>query len=132
MFCYKFIAARSTYNKGKMTQDEVVEALKMVYKTEQAAGTWADLMPSKHKITMLTTNLAKASAELHKMKLSGGSDSRGGGCSSGGGRGGGTGRATAIVELKRAVAVATMQPNLTHGCSQGPPTPSNILPKATR
>jgi hypothetical protein len=27
MFCYNFIATRSTYNNGKMTQDEVFEAL---------------------------------------------------------------------------------------------------------
>ncbi len=33
MFCYKFIAARSAYNKGKMTHDEVFEALKLVYRT---------------------------------------------------------------------------------------------------
>jgi hypothetical protein len=39
MFCYKFIAACSAYNKGKMTQDEVFEALKLVYRAEQAAGT---------------------------------------------------------------------------------------------
>jgi hypothetical protein len=88
MFCYKFIAACSANNKGKMAQDEVFEALKLVYRMEQAAGTWADLMPSKHEITMLTTNLAKANVELHKMKLLGG----GGGRGSGGGRGGDTGR----------------------------------------
>jgi hypothetical protein len=81
-FCYEFIAACSAYNKGKMTQDEVFEALKTVHKTEQAAGTWADLMPSNHEITMLTTNLAKANIKINKMKLSGG----------GGGRCGGTGR----------------------------------------
>ncbi len=92
LFSYKFIAARSTYNKGKMTQDEVFEALKTVYKTEQAAGTWANLMPSKHEITMLTTNLAKTNVKLHKMKLSGSGGGRGGGGGSGGGRGGGTGR----------------------------------------
>jgi hypothetical protein len=93
-FCYKFIAAHSTYNKGKMTHDEVFEALKMVYRTEQAAGTWADLMPSKLENTMLTTNLTKANVELHKMKLSGGGSGRGVGGSrgSGGGRGSGTGR----------------------------------------
>ena len=73
-------------------------------KMEQAAGTWADLMPSKHKITMLTTNLAKANVKLNKMKLLGSGGGRGGG----GGRGSGTGRGTAIVELKRAVAVATI------------------------
>jgi hypothetical protein len=39
MFCYKLIAACSASNKGKMTQDKVFEALKMVYKTEQATGT---------------------------------------------------------------------------------------------
>jgi hypothetical protein len=39
MFCYKFIATHSAYNKGKMTQDEVFEAHKKVYKMEQAAGT---------------------------------------------------------------------------------------------
>ncbi len=38
MFCYKFIIAHSAYNKG-MTQNEVFEALKLVYKMEQAAGT---------------------------------------------------------------------------------------------
>jgi hypothetical protein len=57
MFCYRFIAARSAYNKGKMTHDEVFEALKLVYRTEQVAGTWANLMPSKLDITMLTTYL---------------------------------------------------------------------------
>jgi hypothetical protein len=36
---YEFIAARSAYNKGKMTQDKVFKALKTVYKMEQAAGT---------------------------------------------------------------------------------------------
>ncbi len=87
-FCYKFIVACFTYNKGKMTQDEVFEALKSVYRIEQATGTWANLMPSKHEITMLTTNLAKANVELHKMKSSGG----GGGRGSGGGRSGGTRR----------------------------------------
>jgi hypothetical protein len=130
MFCYEFIADHSAYNKGKMTQDEVFEALKMVYKTEQATGTWANLMPSKHKITMLTTNLAKANVELHKMKsldvvavgvmvvvVVGVAVPEG---------------ATTIVELKRAVAVATMQPHPMHGCSQGPPTPSSIPPKAMR
>jgi hypothetical protein len=30
MFCYEFIAAHSPFNKGKMTQDEVFEALKLV------------------------------------------------------------------------------------------------------
>jgi hypothetical protein len=88
MFCYKFIAALSTYNKGKMTYDEVFEALKLVYRMEQAAGTWANLMPSKLEITMLTTNLAKANIELHKMKSLGG----GGGRGNGGGRGGGSSR----------------------------------------
>ncbi len=44
-------------------------------------------MPTQHEITMLTTNLAKANVELHKMKLSGGGGSRGGS-----GRGGGTRR----------------------------------------
>ncbi len=87
-FCYEFIAARSAYNKEKMTHDKVVEALKLVYRTEQAAGTWADLMPSKLdlEITMLTTNLAKANVKLLKMKLPGG------GRSGGSGRGGSTGR----------------------------------------
>ncbi len=47
MFCYKFIAVRSAYNKEMMTHDKVFEALKLVYRTEQADGTWADLMPSK-------------------------------------------------------------------------------------
>jgi hypothetical protein len=89
MFCYEFIATCSTYNNGKMTQDKVFEALKTVYKREQAAGTWANLMPSKHTITMLTTNLAKANIELNKMKLLGSGGGRGGG---GGGRGGGTRR----------------------------------------
>jgi hypothetical protein len=89
MYCYEFIATCSTYNKGKMIQDEVFEALKMVYKIEQAAGTWANLMPSKYKITMLTTNLAKkANNELKKMKLQGSGGGRGGG----GDRGGGTRR----------------------------------------
>jgi hypothetical protein len=94
MFCYEFIAARSAYNKGKMTHDKVFEALKLVYRMEQAAGTWANLMPSKFEITMLTTNLAKANAELHKMKSSGGCGGRGGGggTGGGGGRGSGTGR----------------------------------------
>jgi hypothetical protein len=87
MFCYKFIAACSIYNKGKMTQDEVFEALKLVYRVEQATGTWANLMPSKHEITILTTNLAKANIKFH-MKSSGGGSGR----VSGGGRGGGTGR----------------------------------------
>jgi hypothetical protein len=45
-------------------------------------------MPSKHEITMLTTNLAKANVVLFKMKSSGG----GGGRGSGGGTGGGTRR----------------------------------------
>jgi uncharacterized membrane protein len=75
-----------------MTQDEVFEALKMVYKMEQAAGTWADLIPSKHEITMLTTNLAKANVKLHKMDLSGGGGGRGGGGGNCGGRGGSTRR----------------------------------------
>jgi hypothetical protein len=94
MFCYEFIAARSAYNKGKMTHDEVFEALKSVYRTEQAAGTWANLMPTKLEITMLTTNLAKANIELNKMKLLGGGGGRGdgGGRSGSGGRGSGTGR----------------------------------------
>jgi hypothetical protein len=94
MFCYKFIAARSAYNKGKITHDKVFEALKLVYRMEQAAGTWADLMPSKIEITMLTTTLAKANVKLHKLKSSGGGRGRGGGGDRGGGcgRGGGTGR----------------------------------------
>ncbi len=87
MFRFKFIVACSAYNKGKMTQDEVFEALKLVSRTEQAAGTWANLMPSKHEITMITINLAKANVKLHKMKSSGGGGGRGGG-----GRGGVTGR----------------------------------------
>jgi hypothetical protein len=93
-FCYEFIAARSAYNKGKMTHDKVFETLKLVYRTEQAAGTWADLMPSKFEITMLTTNLANANAKLHKMKASGGGGSRGSGGSMGGsgGRGSSPGR----------------------------------------
>jgi hypothetical protein len=94
MFHYKFIAARSAYNKGKMTNDEVFEALKLVYRTKQATGTWANLMPIKLEITMLTTNLAKANVELHKMKLLGGDGGRSGGGNRGGrgGRGGGTRR----------------------------------------
>jgi hypothetical protein len=94
MFCYEFIAARSAYNKGKMTHDKVFEALKLVYRTEQAAGTWANLMPSKVEITMLTTNLAKAKSKLHKMKPLDGSGGRGGfdGRGGGGGRGSSTGR----------------------------------------
>jgi hypothetical protein len=94
MFCHKFIAAHCAYNKGKMTHDEVFEAPKLVYRTKQATGTWVDLMRSKLEITMLTTNLAKANTELHKMKLSGGGGGRGGGGSrgGGGGRGGGTRR----------------------------------------
>ncbi len=88
IFHYEFIAARSADNKGKMTQDEVFEALKSVYRTEQAASTWANLLPSKHEITMLTINFAKANVKLHKMKLLGGGSGRGGG----GGRGGGTRR----------------------------------------
>ncbi len=39
MFCYKFISACSTYNKGKMTHDKVFEALNSVYRMEQGAGT---------------------------------------------------------------------------------------------
>jgi hypothetical protein len=94
MFCYEFIAAHSAYNKGKMTHDKVFEALKLVYRTKQATGTWANLMPSKLEITMLTTNLAKANVKLHKMKSSGDGGGRVGGGSrgSGGGRGGGTKR----------------------------------------
>ncbi len=66
----------------------------MLLRTEQAAGIWADLMPSKLEITMLTTNLSKANIELLKMKSSsgGGGKGGGGGMGSGGGRGGGTGR----------------------------------------
>jgi hypothetical protein len=94
MFCYKLIVACPTYNKGKMTHDKVFEALTLVYRTEQAAGTWVNLMPSKLKITMLITNFAKANVKLHKMKSLGGGGSRGGGGGKdgGGGRGGGTGR----------------------------------------
>jgi hypothetical protein len=66
IFPYEFIATCSTYNKVKMTQDEVFEALKLVYRTEQVAGTWANLMPSKHEIVMLTTNLTEANIELHR------------------------------------------------------------------
>jgi hypothetical protein len=40
MFCYELIAACSTNNKGK---------IKMVYKTEQAASTWTNLMPSSRR-----------------------------------------------------------------------------------
>jgi hypothetical protein len=126
-FLYKFIAACSTYNKGKMTQDEVFEALKLVYRREQATGTCADRMPSKHEITVLITNLAKANIELHKMKLLGG----GGGRGDGGGRGGGTGRGSGNCGAKKGSSI-TMQPCLVHGCLQGPPTPSIIPPKATR
>ncbi len=50
MFRYEFIAARSAYNKGKMTHDEVFEALKLAYRMEQATGTWANLMPSKFEL----------------------------------------------------------------------------------
>jgi hypothetical protein len=108
MFCYKFIAACSAYNKGKMTHDKVFEALKSVYRTEQAAGTWANLMPSKHEITMFTTNLAKANIKLLKIKLSGGGGGRGsggsrgsgGGRDSGGGRGSGTGRGSGGTNYK--------------------------------
>jgi hypothetical protein len=64
MFCYEFITARSTYNNEKINKDEVFEALKLVYRMEQAAGTWANLMPSKHEITIITTNLAKANVKL--------------------------------------------------------------------
>jgi hypothetical protein len=39
MFCYKFIAACSIYKKGKMIQDKVFEALKMVY-VEDRASHW--------------------------------------------------------------------------------------------
>ncbi len=48
-------------------------------------------MPSKHKITMLTTNLAKANIKLNKIKLLGNGGGRGGdgGKSSGTGRGNG-------------------------------------------
>jgi hypothetical protein len=77
-----------------MTHDEVFEALKLVYRMDQAAGIWADLMPSKLESTMLTTNLAKANIKLHKMKLLVGGGGRGDGGSRGssGGRGSGTGR----------------------------------------
>ncbi len=89
MFCYKFIAARPAYNKGKMTHDDkVFAALKLVYRMEEAASTWANLIPFKLEITMFTTNLAKANIKLHKMKSSGGDGGRGGG----GGRDSGTGR----------------------------------------
>jgi hypothetical protein len=71
IFCYKFIAVCFAYKKGKMTHDEVFEALNVVCRTEQATGTWVDLMPFKLEITMLTTNLAKANVKLHKMKLLG-------------------------------------------------------------
>jgi hypothetical protein len=47
MFCYEFISSCSNYNKEAMTMQEVFEALKTVYKSEQAAGTWSDLMPTK-------------------------------------------------------------------------------------
>jgi hypothetical protein len=53
-------------------------------------------MPSKHEITMLTINLAKASNKLNKMKLLGGGGGRGGG----GDRGGGTGRGNGNLEAK--------------------------------
>jgi hypothetical protein len=77
-----------------MTHGEVFEALKLVYWMEQAAGTWANLMPSKLEITILTTNLAKANIKLIKMKLLGGGGSKGGGGGrdSSGDRGGSTGR----------------------------------------
>ncbi len=127
---YEFIAARSAYNNGKMTHDKVFEALKLFYRTEQAAGTWANLMSSKLEITMLTTNLAKANNELHKIKSLGG-------CGGGAVVGAGTvvvvevglsERAMAIMELKRAVAVPTAR--TMNGCSQGPLTLSSIPPKA--
>ncbi len=95
MFRYEFIAARSAYNKGKMTHDKVFKALKLVYRTEQAAGTWDNLMLSKLENTMLTTNLAKANVELHKMKLSGGGGGRGGGDGRGGGNRRGNGNRAA-------------------------------------
>jgi hypothetical protein len=55
-------------------------------------------MPSKHEITMITTNLTKANIELNKMKLLGGGGCRGGG----GGRGGGTGRGDGSCGAERA------------------------------
>jgi hypothetical protein len=83
MFRYEFISSRSNYNKGAMTMQEVFEALKTVYKSEQAAGTWSDLMPTKHEITMLTTTLNKTKLELDKFK----SSSHGGGRGTGGDKG---------------------------------------------
>jgi hypothetical protein len=50
MFRYEFIATHSAYNKGKMTHGKVFEALKLVYRMEQAAGTWANLMPPSWKL----------------------------------------------------------------------------------
>jgi hypothetical protein len=89
MFRYEFISSRSNYNKGAMTMQEVFEALKTVYKSEQAAGTWSNLMPTKHEITMLTTTLNKTKSELNKLK----SSSNGGGRGTGGDKGGrGVGR----------------------------------------
>jgi hypothetical protein len=88
MFHYKFIAALSSYTEGKMTHDKVFEALKWIYRTEQATDTRANLMPSKLEINMLTTNLANANVELHKMKALGGGSGRG----NGDGRDGGGGR----------------------------------------
>jgi hypothetical protein len=103
MFCYEFIAARSAYNKRKMTHDKVFEALKLVYTMEQAAGSWANLMPSKLEITMLTINLATANVELHKLKSLGGGSGRGRGGSrgSGGGRGGSTRRGNSNQAAKK-------------------------------
>ncbi len=89
MICYEFISSRSNYNKGVMTMQEVFEALKMVYKSGQATGTWSNLLPTKHEITMLTTTLNKSKSELDKLKLSG----HGGGRGTGGDKGGrGAGR----------------------------------------
>jgi hypothetical protein len=90
MFCYQFISSCSNYNKGAMTMQEVFEALKMVYKSEQAAGTWSNLISTKHEITMLTTTLNKTKTELDKLKSSGHGGGRGTGVDKGG-RGAGRG-----------------------------------------
>jgi hypothetical protein len=90
MFRYEFISSRPNYNKGAMTMQEVFEALKTDYKLEQAAGTWSELMPTKHDITMLTTTLNKTKMELDKLKSSGRGGRRGTGADKGG-RGAGRG-----------------------------------------
>ncbi len=89
MFHYEFISSRSNFNKRVMTMQEVFEALKTVYKLEQATGTWSNLMLTKYEITMLTTTLNKTKSEPNKLKSSG----HGGGRGTGGDKGGrGAGR----------------------------------------